>query len=444
MKTLIKNAYILTMDEKLSKFKGNILIVDDKIEKISTEEIAGDFNKVIEAEGKVAMPGFVQPHIHLCQTLFRGLADDMELMDWLKYRIWPLEGAHDEESIYYSAKLGISELIKGGTTSIVDMETVHFTDRAIQAIYESGIRAITGKVMMDYGSDVPESLMENKENSIKESIELLKKWNGKDGGRIEYAFTPRFVVSCSEELLIEVEKLSKEYGVKVHTHASENKGEIELVEKDRGMRNVSYLKKLGLLDENLILAHCIWLDEEELNLIKASRTKVVHCPASNLKLASGVAKIPEMMDMGIDIGLASDGPPCSNNLDAFMEMRLSSLIQKVRMGPKAMDCSTVLYLATMGGAKVMGKEKQIGSLEEGKKADVIILDLNKVHNAPSFRNNVESQIVFSGKTENVDTTIVNGKILMEGRKLLTLDEEEIIENCNKSIKRVWNRAGLIK
>jgi 5-methylthioadenosine/S-adenosylhomocysteine deaminase len=442
MKTLIRNAYILTMDEKLSKFKGNILIVDDKLEKISAEHIVGDFDKVIEAEGKVAMPGFVQPHIHLCQTLFRGLADDMELMDWLKYRIWPLEGAHDEESIYYSAKLGLSELIKGGTTSIVDMETVHHTDRAVEAIYESGIRAITGKVMMDYGSDVPESLMEDKESSIKESVELLKKWHGKDGGRIEYAFSPRFVVSCSEELMIEVEKLSKEYGVKVHTHASENKEEIKLVEKDRGMRNINYLKKLGLLDENLILAHCIWLDEEEQNLIKVSGSKVVHCPSSNLKLASGVAKIPEMMEMGIGIGLASDGPPCSNNLDAFMEMRLSSLIQKVRLGPKSMNCSTVLQMATMGGAKVMGKEKEIGSLEEGKKADIIILDLNKVHNAPSFRNNVESQIVFSGKTENVDTTIVNGKILMEGRKLLTLDEEDIIINCNKSIQRVWNRADI--
>lgn len=322
------------------------------------------------------------------------------------------------------------------------MESVHYTDRAIQAIYESGIRAITGKVMMDYGSDVPKTLMEDRDRSIKESVELLKKWHGMDGGRIEYAFTPRFVVSCSEELLLEVEKLSKQYGVKVHTHASENRGEIEFVEKDRGMKNITYLKKLGLLDENLILAHCIWLNEEEEELIKTSNTKVVHCPSSNLKLASGVAKIPELMDMDIDIGLASDGPPCSNNLDAFIEMRLSSLIQKVRLGPKAMDCSKVLYLATMGGAKVMGKEKEIGSIEEGKKADIIILDLNKVHNAPSFRGNIESQIVFSGKTENVDTTIVNGKILMEGRKLINADEADIIENCNKSIERVWKRAGL--
>jgi 5-methylthioadenosine/S-adenosylhomocysteine deaminase len=440
MKTLIKNAYILTMDKSYSKFIGNISILDDKIEKISSQCIEGEFDKVIEAEGKIAMPGFVQPHIHLCQTLFRGLADDMELLDWLKHRIWPLEGAHDEESIYISAKLGLCELIKGGTTSIVDMETVHHTDYAIQAIYDSGIRAITGKVMMDYGGEVPKSLLENRQSSIEESVALLKKWHLKENGRIEYAFTPRFVVSCTEDLLTEVAKLSKEYEVKVHTHASENRGEIQFVEQDRGMRNITYLKKVGLLDENLILAHCIWLDNDEIVLIRNSGTKVVHCPSSNLKLSSGVAKIPELLRLGINVGLSADGPPCANNLDQFMEMRISSLIQKVRLGPKVMDAKTVLYLATMGGAKVMGKEKQIGSLEPGKKADIILLNLNKAHNSPSFNENIESQIVFSANTENVDTTIVDGKILMENKKLQYMDEEEIVKNSNIAVERVWKRA----
>lgn len=442
MKILIKNALILTMDENFSKFKGNILINGDKIEKISKDEIKGTFDKVIDAEGKVALPGFVQPHIHLCQTLFRGTADDMELLDWLKLRIWPLEGAHDEESIKDSAELGLSELIKSGTTSIIDMETVHHTDYAIDAIYRSGMRAITGKVMMDYGSEVPETLMEDKDSSIKESVELLKKWHLKDNGRIEYAFTPRFVVSCSDELLREVSKLSKEYNVKVHTHASENRGEIALVESDRGMRNITYLDKIGLLNENLILAHCIWLNEDEMEAINKSKTKIAHCPSSNLKLASGVAKVPELLEMGVDIGLAADGAPCNNNLDMFMEMRLSSLMQKVRLGPKAMDCKQVLYLATMGGAKVMGKEKEIGSLEEGKKADIIILNLNKIHNTPTFNDNTESQIVFSAKSEDVDTSIIDGKIVMENRKLLTLNEEKIIKNANRSIERLWKRVIL--
>jgi 5-methylthioadenosine/S-adenosylhomocysteine deaminase len=442
MRILIKNALILTMDEKLSKFKGNIAITDTNIEKVSKSEIEGVFDKIIDAEGKIAMPGFVQPHIHLCQTLFRSTADDMELLDWLKFRIWPLEGAHDEESIYYSAMLGISELIKGGTTSIVDMETVHYTDNAIKAIYDSGIRAITGKVMMDYGTEVPASLMERKEDSIDESVKLLKKWHKADNGRIDYAFTPRFVVSCSEDLLLKVSKLSKEFGVKVHTHASENRGEIAFVQQDRKMKNINYLKKVGLLNENLILAHCIWLDEEEINLISKSNAKVVHCPSSNLKLSSGIAKIPELLERGVNVGIASDGAPCSNNLDAFMEMRLSSLIQKISIGPKAMDCKQVLYLATMGGAKVMGKEKDIGSIVEGKKADIILLDLNRVHNAPSFNGNIESQIVFSGKTENVITTIINGKIIMEDRRLLNLDEESIIKMCNRSIENVWRRAKI--
>lgn len=443
MKLLIKNVYIVTMNNNFSKFKGNIVINDDKIEKISEHDIHGKFDKVIDGEGLTALPGFVQPHIHLCQTLFRGSADDMELMDWLKKRIWPLEGAHDEESIYYSAKLGISELIKCGTTCIADMETVHYTDDAIRAIYESGIRAITGKVMMDYGSDVPETLMENTDESINESVRLLKKWNGKGSGRIEYAFTPRFVVSCTEDLLLKVKKLSMEYGVKVHTHASENRGEIAFVQKDRGMRNVDYLKKIGLLSKNLILVHCIWLNEEEMQEIKESGTKVVHCPSSNLKLASGIAKIPELMDIGIDVGIAADGAPCNDNLDIFMEMRLSSLIQKVRLGATAMNCRKVLYLATMGGAKVMGKEKEIGSIEEGKKADIILLDLNKVHNAPLCHADIESTIVYSAKSEDVSTVIVDGKILMEDRKLTTLDEDEIMKNCESSMERLCKKVNIV-
>lgn len=445
MVILIKNAYILTMDKEFSEFTGNILIENDKIVKISKEEIKDieKDTKIIDAKGKIAMPGFVQPHIHLCQTLMRGIADDMELLDWLKLRIWPFEGAHDEESLAISAKLGLAELIKGGTTSIVDMETVHHTDLAINEIYKSGIRAITGKVMMDYGSDVPKSLMETCDDSIKESVSLLEKWHGADGGRIQYAFTPRFVVSCSEKLLLEVAELSKFYKVKVHTHASENRGEIAFVEVDRGMRNIDYLKKVGLLSEDLILVHCIWLNDLEMEEIKNSGTKIVHCPSSNMKLASGVCRVPELSNLGIDIGIAADGAPCNNRLDIFSEMKLASLMQKVRLGPTVMNCKEVLYMATMGGAKVMGLQDEIGSLEMGKKADVILMNLNSIASTPSFNVDVMSSIVYSASSNDVDTTIVNGKILMENRKLTTLDEGEIIENSNRSIERLWKKLRLI-
>lgn len=445
MVILIKNAHILTMNKEFSEFNGNILIKGEKIVRISKDEITDidKDTKIIDAKGKIAMPGFVQPHIHLCQTLMRGIADDMELLDWLKLRIWPFEGAQDEETLAISAKLGLAELIKGGTTSIVDMETVHHTDVAINEIYKSGIRAITGKVMMDYGSDVPKSLMESCSDSIKESVSLLEKWNGKDNGRIQYAFTPRFVVSCSEKLLLEVAELSKFYKVKVHTHASENRGEIAFVEQDRGMRNIDYLKKVGLLSKDLILVHCIWLNDLEMEEIKNSGTKIVHCPSSNMKLASGVCRVPELSKLGIDIGIAADGAPCNNRLDMFSEMKLASLMQKVRLGPTVMNCKEVLYMATMGGAKVMGLQDEIGSLEEGKKADIILMNLNSIPNTPSFNVDVMSSIVYSASSNDVDTTIVNGKVLMENRKLTTLDEKDIMESSNKAIERLWKKLRLI-
>lgn len=441
--TLIKNGTIVTMNPERQILKGDVYIKDNCIEEISSNMGDVQADKVIDAEGMAVIPGLIQTHIHLTQSLLRGQADDLELLDWLKKRVWPLEGSHTAESNYYSAKLGIAELIKGGTTSIVDMETVHHTDEAINAIYESGIRAITGKCMMDYSDDVPTGLMEKADDSIKESIKLLNKWHMKDGGRIRYAFTPRFVVSCSEELLIRVRDLAKEYGVMVHTHASENRGEIEFVEQDRGMRNIQYLKKIGLMSPNIILAHCIWLDEEEMKIIADTGAKVSHCPNSNLKLASGIAKIPELLDMGVHVSLGADGAPCNNNLDMFREMRTAALIQKARqLDPTVMSAHKVFELATLGGAKAMGLEKETGSLEKGKKADIAIVQLDNLYSTPSNDVDIMSQLVYAVGANDVVTTIVNGKILMENRILTTLNEREIKDNCNKLIKEQIKRSGI--
>lgn len=260
---LIQNAQIVTMNAEETIINGDILIENDRIKEIGQGLNAASADKIIDAANHTVIPGFVQTHIHLCQTLFRGKGDDLELMDWLRKRIWPLEAAHDQESIYYSAMLGIGELVESGTTTIVDMETVHHADFAFQAIAESGIRAVSGKVMMDKGSEVPAALQEKTADSIQQSVDLLEKWDQFDDGRIQYAFSPRFVVSCTEELLKEVKVLSDKYKAFVHTHASENKTEIEIVQQETGMRNVVYLDHLGLANDRLILAHCIWLDEEE-------------------------------------------------------------------------------------------------------------------------------------------------------------------------------------
>ena len=441
---LIRGGRVVTMNEKQEIPEcADVLIDGGTIVSIapSSEGTQAAADMIIDAYGKVVMPGFVQSHVHLCQTLFRGQADDLELMDWLKLRIWPLEGAHDKDSIYWSAMLGITELIKGGTTSIIDMETVHHTDSAFSAILDSGIRATSGKVMMDYGDDVPGSLMESTEDSLNESETLMKKWHMRDGGRIRYAFAPRFVVSCTDKLLVRVRDMARANGVIIHTHASENRGEIELVMADRGMRNIECLNELGLLGADVVLAHCIWLDDEEMELIRDSETKVVHCPSSNLKLASGVAKIPEMLDMGVFVSLGADGAPCNNNLDAFMEMRLAALIHKPRLGPTAMPAATVLRMATRGGAEAMGVADEIGSIEPGKRADIIILDLDRAHVAPTRNVDLVSRIVYEARAGDVETTIVDGRVLMHERRLTGINEEEVVCEANKALERVLRRSG---
>ncbi|KQL19428.1 5'-deoxyadenosine deaminase [Cytobacillus solani] len=435
---MIKNAEIITMNANEEIITGDIYIVDDRIVEIG-HSLSHSANKIIDAAGRTVIPGFVQTHIHLCQTLFRGQADDLELMDWLKQRIWPLEASHDEESIYYSAMLGIGELLQSGTTTVVDMETVHHTEYAFQALAESGIRALAGKVMMDKGNEVPIRLRENTKSSLQESVDLLEKWHGYESGRIQYAFCPRFVVSCTEELLTNVRDLSAKYNVRVHTHASENANEILLVEKEHGMRNVVYLDHLGLANERLILAHCVWLDEEEKKIIKERGVKVSHCPGSNLKLASGVADLPGLLDQHAHVSLGADGAPCNNNLDMFNEMRLAAIIQKPIHGPTAMNARTVFRMATIGGAKAVGMEKEIGSIEPGKKADLAILNLNDFHVYPSYDIDPISRIVYSATRADVESTIVNGKVLMENRQLKTIDKKIILQESNRAIKRLLSK-----
>jgi 5-methylthioadenosine/S-adenosylhomocysteine deaminase len=442
-KILIKQAEIVTMNKHEEIFVGDILIENDRIAQIGRDLNSTNVDKIIDGRNRTVIPGFIQTHIHLCQTLFRGQADDLELLDWLKKRIWPLEASHDEESIYYSAMLGIGELIQSGTTSIVDMETVQHTASAFQAMSESGIRALSGKVMMDHGEGLPALLKEDTNRSIQESVDLLEKWNNHDNGRLQYAFCPRFVVSCTEELLIQVRDLSAKYDVKIHTHASENRGEIELVEHERGMRNVVYLDHIGMAKPNLILAHCVHLDDEEKRIIHERGVKVTHCPGSNLKLASGVADIPDMLNRNLMVSLGADGAPCNNNLDMFNEMRLAAIIQKPTHGPTAMNARTVFRMATIGGAKAMGLENEIGSLEVGKKADLAILNLNDFHIYPSFDVDTISRIVYSATRADVETTIIDGKIVMENRIIKTLDKEIVLKETNKSIRRLLKRLPQI-
>ena len=440
---LVKNGTLVTMNPGREILPADILIKGDRIHAIGPDidVPATPDIQVIDARGKVVIPGLIQPHIHLTQTLFRGLSDDLELLDWLKKRIWPLEASHTYESNMISARLGIAELIMGGTTAIVDMGTVHHTAAICETVRDTGFRAVVGKCMMDHGTGVPQGLMEDTDHALKESTALMHQWHNSASGRIRYAFAPRFVVSCSEKLLLRVRDIANDNQALIHTHASENQGEIALVEQERGMRNVTYLKHLGITGENLILAHCIWLDPEEMQILNHTGTKVAHCPTSNMKLASGVARVPELLEAGTCVSVAADGAPCNNNLSIFTEMRHAALIQKVnRLSPTAMPAHQVFEMATLGGARAMGQAHELGSLEPGKKADLAIVDLNTPHACPGTGRDPVSRLVYSATARDVVFTIINGKVVMENRRLTTIDLPETLKASETACQDIMERA----
>src|SRR6266576_514457 len=368
------------MDARDAVHEVYLLIEEGRISRFAETGMTADV--VIDATDCAVLPGFVQTHLHLCQTLFRGAADDLSLLDWLKKRVWPMEAAHTAESVRASARLGVAELIKGGTTCALTMETVNHTNEVFRVVDESGFRAIVGKCMMDKGDDVPAALHEETDNSINESLSLLEAWHGKADGRIGYCFAPRFALSCTPELLAQVAQLARDRSVMVHTHASENKNECALVESETGKRNVAYLDSLGLSGPHVVLAHCVHLDPAELDTLANTRTNVAHCPSSNLKLGSGIAEITRMLDLDISVSLGADGAACNNRLDMFTEMRTMALLQKALHGPEAVPANQALRMATLGGAKALGLEKQIGSLEIGKRADLIVVALKEAHSVP--------------------------------------------------------------
>lgn len=436
---LIKNGTLLPMDAQNSIVSGDLLIQDHRIASVGESGSAAD--TVIDATGCAVLPGFVQTHVHLCQTIFRGAADDLSLLDWLKRRVWPLEAAHSAASIRASARLGIAELIKGGTTCALTMETVNHTEEVFKVVDETGFRAIVGKCMMDKGDDVPRELHEDTEVSIAESLSLLATWQGKGNGRIGYCFAPRFALSCSGELLSRVAQLANDRGVIVHTHASENLNECDLVERETGMGNVAYLESVGLSGQHVVLAHCVHLDAAEFDILARTQTNVAHCPSSNLKLGSGIAEITKMIEEGIPVSLGADGAACNNRLDMFTEMRTMALLQKAVHGPEAIPAQLALRIATIEGARALGLDAEIGSLEAGKRADVIVVALDRLHSTPGMSDPI-STVVYSAQTTDVQDVIIDGLLVVSGGELQTIDEASVIQEANTERRELIKRAGI--
>ena len=425
---------------------GDIFINDGKIIRLGDCEgiIASE---TIDASDKVIIPGFVQSHVHLCQTLFRGTADDMSLLQWLRDRTWKLEAAHDYETAYASAWLGCMELIRSGTTCVGVMSSVQNADADAQAMFDIGIRGKFGKAMMDFRvlppelGNLPKPFQETREQSIEESTALINKWHNKDNGRIQYLFTPRGILSTSEELLRDLKELSTKLNIGIHTHACESKTETQRVIEQRGLNEIKYLHSLGLTGEKLMLAHCIWIDDEDIEILKSTKTNVLHCPSTNLKLGSGIAPIVELLNQGIIVSLGSDGAPANNNLSAFNEMRIASLMQKgILLDPTALTADDTLRMATLNGATTLGLRDQIGSIEPGKKADLVVLNLNKPHTVP--HPDLTSTIVYAANQNNVETVLVDGKIILYNGNFVNFDEQKALSDCRRSSEKLINRSQI--
>ena len=437
---LIKNGTLVTVDSSNRIVRGDLLIAHGRIVALGDTDQSADV--VVDASDCAVIPGFVQTHIHLCQTLFRGAADDLALIDWLKQRVWPMEAAHSPASIAASARLGIAELIKGGTTCALTMETVNHTAEVFKVVEETGFRATVGKCMMDKGDEVPKPLQEQTSQSIEASVALLEEWHGRADGRIRYCFAPRFAISCTRELLEKVAELARAHGVMIHTHASENRTECAMVEAETGLRNIAYLDSVGVSGRHVALAHCVHLSNEEIRILQTTETNIVHCPSSNLKLGSGIAPVVQLLEEGVSVSLGADGAPCNNRLDMFTEMRTAALLQKALHGPEVLGAGRVLRLATIDGARALGLDGEIGSLEVGKRADVAVVKLNGLHTSPAA--DVVSSLVYAAEAADVQSVVIDGRLVMHDRRLLTVDEGDVVAEANAQMEALMLRAGLAR
>lgn len=437
-RTRIRGGVIVTMNANRDVFEGDVLLEGDRIVAIqrSSRARAVRGERVVEAEGTFVIPGLIQGHVHLCQTLFRGMADDLALLDWLQKKIWPFEAAHTEDSLRASAELGLLEMQLAGTTAILDMATVRHTHVVLESAEASGIRYWGGKCLMDRkGSAGP--LYQDTRSTLRETEELMREWRDRSP-LVRHALCPRFAISCTEELLEAVVAIQKSEGALVHTHASENRDEIALVKRMTGLDNVSYFEKLGLLNPSTVIAHGVHLTKREARAMVRAKTSLVHCPSSNLKLGSGIAPVGDYLRMGMTVCLGADGAPCNNSLDPFLEMRLAALIQKPVKGPRELTAQQAFEMATLNGAHALGVPSEIGSLEVGKAADVVVV--RRSHPSAATVEDPYSALVYSCLGRDVRDVWTAGRAIVRDGKHLLIDAPRAIARAKAEIKKLVRRA----
>lgn len=430
---IIKNGMVLTMDRDLHLYdRADVAISGSKIVDISTS-CRYEARKNVDAGGKLVMPGLINTHTHAAMTLLRGTADDLPLDIWLKKYIFPIEKKYvTPEFIRIGVSLAAIEMIKSGTTSFADM--YYFEDEAAEVCKKIGIRAFLGEGLLDF----PTPSCANPAEGISYMEDLHKKWKG--APTIHLMVTPHTTYTCSPEIFVKARELAERLDIPLQTHVSETAGENAEVFSRYGKTPVQHLEQIGCISDRLIAVHCVHLNNEDMRILKNNDVKISHCQESNMKLASGNAPVVELQSKGITVGLGTDGAASNNNLDLFDEMDAVAKVHKLmRSDPTVMDAKTVLRMATTDGAKVLQKP-DIGSLEVGKTADIIILDLDRPHLTPLY--NIYSHLVYSAGGSEVNTAIINGRIVMEDRKMLSIDEEEVMAQANQIAKKIKSEIAI--
>jgi len=434
---------IVALDKASTVRVGDVLVQDGVIRAIGGPFESSDYPDAVRVDCSdcLVLPGFVQAHIHLSQALFRGLAEEADLLRWLDKKIWPLEAAHSADSLRASARLGLAEMVRTGTTTVCDMGAMRHADVLARTIEDSGVRAVISRLLMDQDG-APKELVERASKSLQDARELARRFDGAGDGRLRFALAPRFVLSCSSELLRQVAAASKENGWLVHTHLNESRGEIAVTEKALGRGAVAHFNELGLLSERFVAAHGVWFIGWERATLAESKARITHCPSANFKLGSGLCDTKALVDEGVIVALGSDGLPCNNRADAFEEMRLAGLLSRLLCGDKALSSEQIVRMATIEGARALGFAERTGSIEVGKQADLVVVDHTGTGGTLLEGTSVYDALVYQLSADHVRAVCVDGRLLYRNGELLFADEAEILAQAQAERAALMSRARL--
>lgn len=441
MKILLKDAMVLTMNATGDAYEvGNVLVENDKIVAVGHFDTDGQYDEVYDCKGKIVMPGLVNTHVHTSQQLARGLADDVDLLTWLRGRIWPYESNMTEEDSYVSTLACAVEQIKAGCTSIAEPGG-QFVSGMARGIKETGIRAKLAKSVMDCGDGLPANWQHTADEEIASQLQSMADFRGAADGRIDVWFGLRTLFNCSDELVLKTKELADKHGVGIHMHVAEGKSEVDYVTEKFGVPTVTHLRDLGVLDKNLLAVHTVWLTHEEVEMFRDYQVKVSHNPSSAMRVL-GFVKVPRMLREGICVGIGTDGAPTNNHMDMIDEMWVTSLIHKGwRLDPAVVKAQEILRMATINGANCLLDGDKYGSLEVGKKADLIVINPDTIGMQPM--HDPVANLVTSCHSQNVESTMCDGKWLMKNRVVLTVDEKEVIQMAKAHAKEIRERAGIV-